>query len=124
MLHLPVRNTIKAEVPTDLDVHLIVDNYAVYKKALIRNWLAIRPRFELHFTPTGASRLKLAARRFALLAEMRLRAAVRQSSGELEAPIYRNLDVTNDDPKPFVQTKTADQILANLGRFSQRSLDT
>ena len=117
-------DTIAAEVPSDLDVHLIVDNYATHKTALIRNWLAKRPRFHLHFTPTSASWLNLVERWFALLTEKQLRRGVHQSSGELEAAIYRYLDITNEDPKPFVWTKTADQILANVARFCQRTLDT
>ena len=117
-------DTIEAEAPADLDIHLIVDNYATHKTALIRNWLAKRPRFHLHFTPTSASWLNLVERWFALLTEKQLRRGVHQSSGELEAAIYRYLDVTNEDPKPFVWTKTADQILANVARFCQRTLDT
>lgn len=117
-------DTIEAEVPADLDVHLIVDNYATHKTALIRNWLAKRPRFQLHFTPTSASWLNLVERWFALLTEKQLRRGVHQSSGELEAAIYHYLEVTNEDPKPFVWTKTADQILANVARFRQRTLDT
>ena len=127
--HRPVEfrkflDTIEAEVPADLDVHLIVDNYATHKTALIRNWLAKRPRFQLHFTPTSASWLNLVERWFALLTEKQLRRGVHQSSGELEAAIYHYLEVTNEDPKPFVWTKTADQILANVARFCQRTLDT
>ena len=110
-------DTIEAEVPADLDVHLIVDNYATHKTALIRNRLATRPRFHLHFTPTSASWLNLVERWFALLTEKQLRRGVHQSSGELEAAIYRYLDITNEAPKPFVWTKTADQILANVARF-------
>ena len=121
-------DTIAAEVPADLDVHLIMDNYATHKTALIRNWLAKRPRFHLHFTPTSASWLNLVERWFALLTEKQLRRGVHQSSGELAAAIYRyldvTLDVTNEDPKPFVWTKTADQILANVARFCQRTLNT
>ena len=115
-------DTIEAEVPADLDVHLIVDNYATHKTALIRNWLVKRPRFHLHFTPTSASWLNLVERWFALLTEKQLRRGVHQSSGELEAAIYGFLDVTNENPKPFVWTKTADQILANVARFYRRTL--
>ena len=107
-------DTIEAEVPADLDVHLIADNYATHKTALIRNWFAKRPRFHMHFTPTSASWLNLVERWFGLLTEKQLRRGVHQSSAELETAIYRYLDVTNEDPKPFVWTKTADQILANV----------
>ena len=72
-----------------------------------QNWFAKRPRFHIHFTPTSASWLNLVERWFGLLTEKQLRRGVHQSSGELEAAIYRYLDVTNEDPKPFVWTKTA-----------------
>ena len=117
-------DTIEAEVPADLDVHLIADNYATHKTALIRNWFAKRPRFHMHFTPTSASWLNLVERWFGLLTEKQLRRGVHQSSAELETAIYRYLDVTNEDPKPFVWTKTADQILANVAYFCQRTLNT
>ena len=117
-------DAIESEVPAELDVHLIADNYATHKTALIRNWFAKRPRFHIHFTPTSASWLNLVERWFGLLTEKQLRRGVHQSSAELEADIYRYLDVTNEDPKPFVWTKTADEILASVARFCQRTLDT
>ena len=122
-------DAIESEVPAELDVHLIADNYATHKTALIRNWFAKRPRFHIHFTPTrnwfaSASWLNLVERWFGLLTEKQLRRGVHQSSGELEAAIYRYLDVTNEDLKPLVWTKTADQILASVARFCQRTLDT
>lgn len=96
-------DTIEAEVPADLDVHLIVGNYATHKTALIRNWLAKRPRFHLHFTPTSASWLNLVERWSALLTEKQLRRGMHQSSGELEDAIhhYHYLNVTNEDPSPL-----------------------
>ena len=117
-------DAIESEVPAELDVHLIADNYATHKTAPIRNWFARRPRFHIHFTPTSASWLNLVERWFGLLTEKQLRRGVHQSSAELEAAIYRYLDVTNEDTKPFVWTKTADQILASVARFCQRTLDT
>ena len=117
-------DAIESEVPAELDVHLIADNYATHKTALIRNWFAKRPRFHIHFTPTSASWLNLVERWFGLLTEKQLRRGVHQSSGELEAAIYRYLDGTNEDPKPLVWTKTADQILASVARFCHRTLDT
>ena len=110
-------DAIESEVPAELDVHLIADNYPTHKTALIRNWFAKRPRFHIHFTPTSASWLNLVERWFGLLTEKQLRRGVHQSSAELEAAIYRYLDVTNEDPKPLVWTKTADQILASVARF-------
>ena len=117
-------DAIESAVPAELDVHLIADNYATHKTALIRNWFAKRPRFHIHFTPTSASWLNLVERWFGLLTEKQLRRGVHQSSAELEVAIYRYLDVTNEDPKPLVWTKTADQILASVARFCQRTLDT
>ena len=117
-------DAIESEVPAGLDLHLIADNYATHKTALIRSWFAKRPRFQIHFTPTSASWLNLVERWFGLLTEKQLRRGVHQSSGELEAAIYRYLDVTNEDPQPFVWTKTADQILASVARFCRRTLDT
>ena len=117
-------DAIESAVPAELDVHLIADNYATHKTALIQNWFAKRPRFHIHFTPTSASWLNLVERWFGLLTEKQLRRGVHQSSAELEAAIYRYLDVTNEDPKPLVWTNTADQILASVARFCQRTLDT
>ncbi len=117
-------DTIEAEAPADLDVHLIVDNYATHKTALIHNRPARRPRFRLHFTPTGASCLNLVERWFALLTERQSRRGVHQSSGELKAAIYRYMSITNEDPGPFVWTRTADRILINVARFCQRVFDT
>ena len=116
-------DAIESEVPAELDVHLIADDYATHKTALIRNWFARRPRFHIHFTPTSASWLNLVEGWLGLLTEKQLRRGVHQSSAELEAAIYRYLDVTNEDPKPFVWTKTADQILASVAHFCQRTLD-
>ncbi len=79
-------DTIEAEVPTDLDVHLIVDHYATHKTALVPNWLAKRPRFHLHFTPTSASWLNLVERWFALLTEKQLRRGVHQAAESLKRP--------------------------------------
>lgn len=117
-------DTIESSVPSDLDVHLIVDNYSTHKTALIRRWFAKRSRFQVHFTPTSASWLNLVERWFALLSEKQLRRGVHRSTLELEASIYHYLDITNNDPKPFVWTKTADQILANVARFCKRTLET
>ena len=79
-------DTIEAEAPSDLDVHLIVDNYATHQTALIRNWLAKRPRFHLHFTPTSASWLNLVERWFALLTEKQLRRGCIRAAASLKRP--------------------------------------
>jgi len=115
---------IDTAVPSDLDVHMILDNYGTHKTALIRRWLAKRPRFHMHFTPTSSSWLNLVERWFAALTEKQLRRGAHRSTRELEEAIYRYLEVKNAEPKPFVWTKTADEILANVARFCQRTSDS
>src|SRR2546427_4127010 len=115
---------IDAAVPADLDVHLVLDNYATHKTALIHGWLAKRPRYHLHFTPTSSSWLNLVERWFAALTEKQLRRGVFRSTRDLEEAIDRYLAVTNEAPKPFVWTKTADQILNSLARFCRRITDS
>jgi transposase len=117
-------DTIESNVPPDLAVHLILDNYGTHKTALIRRWLAKRPRFHLHFTPTGTSWLNLVERWFALLTEKQLRRGVHRSTRELETAIQRYLTVTNESPKPFVWTKTADEIFESVARFCRRTSDS
>jgi transposase len=114
-------DTIDAAVPAALDVHLVLDNYGTHKTALIRRWLVKRPRFHLHFTPTGASWLNLVERWFALLTEKQIRRGVHRSTRELRMAIKRYLDLTNAAPKPFVWTKTADEILDLVARFCRRT---
>jgi transposase len=117
-------DTIEQNVPRELDVHLILDNYGTHKTQLIRDWLVKRPRFHLHFTPTSASWLNLVERWFALLTEKQLRRGVHRSTRELEAAIRAYIQNHNRDPKPFVWTKTADQILDSVARFCTRTLET
>ena len=114
-------DTIEAQVPAALDAHIIMDNYGTHKTALIRNWFAKRPRFHLHFTPTYASWINLVERWFAEITHQRIRRGVFRSVKELEAAIREYIDVHNENPKPFVWTKTADQILASIARFAQRT---
>ena len=116
--------TIEENVPPALEVHLILDNYGTHKTPAIRRWLVRHPRFHVHFTPTGGSWLNLVERWFAALTEKQLRRGVHRSTRELEAAIRHYLDLTNRDPRPFVWTKTADQILANLARFCMRISDS
>lgn len=115
---------VDAVTPPDMDVHIVMDNYATHKTSLVRNWLACHPRYHVHFTPTGSSWLNLVERWFAALTEKQLRRGVHRSTRELEAAIHRYLESTNDNPKPFVWTKTADQILASVARFCQRISDS
>jgi transposase len=117
-------NRIEESVPEDLDVHLILDNYGTHKTAIIQRWLVKRPRFHLHFTPTGASWISLVERWFALLTEQQIRRGVFHSTRHLETTIRSYLDHYNEDPKPFIWTKTADEILATLARYCKRTLET
>jgi transposase len=117
-------DTIEASVPADLDIHLILDNYATHKTAVIRRWLANRPHFHVHFTPTSASWLNLVERWFAALTEKQIKRGSHRSTRELVAAIKHYLAVTNEAPTPFVWHKTADQILASVARYCQRTSAT
>lgn len=117
-------DTIDASVPAELDVHLIMDNYGTHKTALIHRWLAKRLRYHVHFTPTSASWMNLVERWFGLLTEKQIRRGVHRSTQALEEAITHYLAVTNEHPKPFVWTKTADEILANVARFCLRTSGT
>jgi len=112
---------IEAAVPKDLDVHLILDNYATHKTASIQRWLAKRPRYHLHFTPTGASWVNLVERWFAELTNKQLRRGVHRSTRALENAIREYLSLQNQNPRPFVWTKSADEILASVARFCERT---
>ena len=112
---------IEDHVPAGLDVHIIVDNYGTHKTALIRKWFAKRPRFHVHFTPTYGSWINLVERWFAELTNKRIRRGVFRSVKDLEAAIREYIDVHNESPTPFVWTKTADQILASITRYAQRT---
>jgi transposase len=103
---------------------MILDNYATHKTPLIHRWLARHPRFHVHFTPTGASWLNLVERWFAALTEKQIRRGVHRSTRELEDAIRRYIEATNYHPKPFVWTKTADEIFASVARFCKRISDS
>ena len=117
-------DTIEASVPPELEVHVILDNYGTHKTALIRRWLASHPRYHLHFTPTGASWINLVERFFALLTEKQIRRGSHRSTAELRAAILAYLAIHNENPKPFIWTKSADQILASVARYCRRTLDS
>ena len=117
-------DTIDATVPLDLDIHLILDNYATHKTPLIRRWLSKRPRFHLHFTPTGASWINLVERWFATLTDKQIRRGVHRSTRALETAILEYIAITNEQPRPFRWTKTADEILASVERFCRRISDS
>lgn len=113
---------IEASVPADLDVHLIMDNYSTHKAPLVRAWFAKRPRFHVHFTPTYASWINQIERWFAGLETQQLRRGSHTSVRMLTAAIREHIAASNAKGKPFVWTKSADQILANIARFAQRTL--
>ena len=115
---------IERQVPADLAVHLVLDNYGTHKTAMIHNWLVKHPRFQLHFTPTSASWLNLVERWFAQLTDKQIRRGTHRSTAELEGAIRNYLKIYNADPKPFVWTKTADQILNSVKRYCERINET
>ncbi|HKG62593.1 MAG TPA: IS630 family transposase [Solirubrobacteraceae bacterium] len=108
---------IDAAVPADLDVHVILDNSSTHKTPAIQKWLTAHPRFVLHFTPTSSSWLNLVERWFAELTNKKLRRGAHRSVGQLNADIRTWIQSWNDNPKPFVWTKTADQILESIARY-------
>jgi transposase len=112
---------IEANIPSGLDVHLVWDNYATHKTKLIRDWLAKRPRWHVHLTPTSSSWLNQVERFFALLTERQLRRGVHRSVPELEAAIIAFLGQHNANPKAFRWIKSADDILAAIERFCVHS---
>lgn len=113
-----------AEVPPELDLHLILDNYATHKTPEIRRWLARHPRFHLHFTPTGASWLNQVERFFAELTTKRLRRGVHRSVRELRRDIREWVRLWNENPRPFTWTKSADEILDSVARYCMRISDS
>jgi transposase len=117
-------STIDEAVPNDLELHLILDNYGTHKTPMIHRWLVKRPRFHLHFTPTGTSWINLVERWFAALTEKQVRRGSHRSTRQLIACIQNYIRLNNEDPKPFIWTKTADEILASIARFCQRTLDS
>src|SRR5919199_2921096 len=116
--------TIDANTPSDLDLHLICDNYATHKTPAIKTWLAAHPRFHLHFTPTSGSWLNLVERWFVELTNRKLRRSAHRSVTELEADVRRWINERNANPKPFVWTKTADAILDTLAAYFRRINDS
>jgi transposase len=108
------------EVPADLDVHLVLDNSSTHKTPAIQKWLAAHPRFVLHFTPTSSSWLNLVERWFAELTTKKLRRGAHRSVRHLNADIRAWIESWNADPKPFVWTKTADEILDSIARYCNR----
>ena len=112
--------TIDTNTPAELDLHLICDNYPTHKTPAVQRFLASHPRFHIHFTPTYSSWLNLVERWFAELTNRKLRRSSHRSVKELEADVTAWIEAWNEDPKPFVWTKTADEILANLAHYLTR----
>src|SRR5438067_2184979 len=115
---------IDAHVPEGLDVHIVMDNYATHKTPRIKAWLARRPHYYIHFTPTSASWINQVERWFAELTRKRLRRGVHTSVRQLESDIRSFIDRHNENPKPFKWAKSADQILASVKRFCHKTQQT
>ena len=115
---------IDAAVPKELDLHLVLDNYATHKTPKVKDWLIRHPRFHLHFTPTSGSWLNLVERWFAELTNRKLRRSAHRSVTELETDVRKWINEWNTDPKPFVWTKTADEILDTLAAYCSRINDS
>ncbi len=116
--------TINQQVPADLDIHVVLDNVSTHKTPAVKRWLAAHPRFHLHFTPTSSSWLNLVERWFGELTSKRLRRGTHRSVRELEADIKAWITTWNENPRPYVWTKTADQILASIARYCTRINDS
>jgi transposase len=112
--------TIEANVPPQLDVHLVMDNYGTHKTSSINTWLARHPRFHAHFTPTSASWINQVERWFATLSQTYIRRGTHRSTRQLEQAIRQYIQINNTDPRPFSWTKSADDILASVKRFCLR----
>src|SRR3954451_24280895 len=112
--------TIDQQVPAHLDVHLVLDNSSTHKTPKIQRWLAAHPRFHLHFTPTSSSWLNLVERWFAELTSKLLRRGAHRSVHALNADIRAWIETWNDNPRPYVWTKPAEQILESIARYCQR----
>ncbi len=115
---------IDARVAEGLEVHIVMDNYATHKTLKIKAWLARRPHYHVHYTPTSASWINQVERWFAELTRKRLRRGVHTSVRQLEADIRTFIDRHNENPKPFKWVKSADQILASVKRFCQKTQQT
>jgi transposase len=112
------------DVPDELEIHLILDNASTHKTAAIKSWLAAHPRFVLHFTPTSSSWLNLVERWFAELTTKKLRRGSHSSVRQLNVDIRDWITTWNDNPRPFVWSKTADEILESIARYCKRINDS
>src|SRR5829696_6160208 len=112
--------TIDKAVPEGLDVHVICDNYGTHKTPAITAWLGRHPRFHLHFTPTGSSWINQVERWFGFLTDQLLRRGVHKSVQALEADIRAWVATWNEHPRPFIWSKTVEEILDSLARYLRR----
>ncbi|KPC28263.1 ISRSO5-transposase protein [Pseudomonas syringae pv. cilantro] len=110
---------VDASVPTDVPIHLIMDNYATHKTDKVKAWLAARPRYSIHFTPTSASWMNLVERFFSTLSEKWIKRQAHVSVKDLEASIEHYLETYNQNPKPFRWHKKADEILGSVARAAK-----
>ncbi len=117
-------STLDQAVPAELEIHLILDNASTDKTPAIQKWLAGHPRFVLHFTPTSSSWLNLVERWFAELSNKKLKRGTHRSVRELNTDIRNWIETWNDNPRPYVWTKTADQILESITRYCGRINDS
>ena len=116
--------TIDREVPAELAIHLVLDNSSTHKTPAIQRWLTAHPRLHLHFTPTSSSWLNLVERWFAELTTKKLKRGAHRSVRALNADIRAWIETWNQQPRPFVWTKTADQILESIARYCERINDS
>ena len=116
--------TIDREVPADLDVHVALDNASTHKTPAVKRWLAAHPRFVLHFTPTSSSWLNLVERWFGELTTKKLQRGTHRSVRELNTDIRAWINTWNENPRPYVWTKTADQILESIAKYCTRINDS
>jgi transposase len=116
--------TLDREVPAELDVHVILDNASTHKTPAIQKWLAGHPRFVLHFTPTSSSWMNLVERWFAELTNKKLKRGTHRSVRQLNTDIRDWIETWNENPRPYVWTKTTDQILESIARYCGRINDS
>jgi transposase len=116
--------TIDAAVPAEYAVHVVLDNASTHKTPAVKRWLLAHPRFVLHFTPTSSSWLNLVERWFGELTTKKLRRGTHRSVRALNADIRSWIQTWNDNPRPYVWTKTADQILDSISRYCTRINDS
>ena len=108
--------TVEQQTPEDLELHIIVDNYATHKHQKVKNWLKRNKRVTLHFIPTSSSWLNLVERFFGLITDKAIRRGVFSSVGDLEDKLMSFISNHNNNPTPFVWTKTVEEIIAKVAR--------